>query len=117
MTKTHDFSATEAAILVEVFQRQRDLKKPSPYIGGRDAARAYFAARREYECGPEWNPADWFGPLDNAERIRICRALTRLEERGLLIRWAMGNRTTHVRLTDVGVAAAEPLAVELGAAT
>jgi predicted transcriptional regulator len=73
----------------------------------------------------EWSPGDWFEALDPSKQAIYSRALQRLESRGLVVRQSINansldktriqikrgsnRKTTHVRLTDLGIAIANRL--------
>ena len=64
--------------------------------------------------GPEYSARRWFGPTDARQRKRLSRALGRLEDDGLLIRFRRRGKTiSHIRLTTKGrVLASEYLTPE-----
>jgi hypothetical protein len=64
--------------------------------------------------GPEYRPTWWFGKIENYERVRLRRAITHLENGGLLITWRrFGRRLSHVRLTKKGEKIAKKLLSEV----
>lgn len=90
------FNADERRILAECIQRMRT--NPAE------------------EHGPAYSHREWFGPIPDAERKRMRRAIKRLAGRGLLVAFTSKDDAEHLKLTDDGVAAASlfapPVSVE-----
>jgi hypothetical protein len=68
----------------------------------------------QLEHGPEYAAGNWFGEIHNHERQRLLRAVSDLENGGLLVtyrRW--GRRLSHIRLTAEGEKIAKKLLSEV----
>jgi hypothetical protein len=68
--------------------------------------------KEQKKWGPLYNTTKWFGPVSEARKRQLLRAVDRLHEKGLVIascEW--GIRLSHMKLTRAG----KPVAKELAA--
>ena len=85
-----------------------------------DADYRYQWDRRDWELqvdvGPAYNSREWFNVNDDRSRQRYCRAIKRLVNAGLVDAFDLfdDGRTTHIALTEAGIAAVESLGREPG---
>jgi hypothetical protein len=99
---TRPLTPLERMLVVETGLWQRAAEKaPAPP----ELTFAWLDWKCEQEHGPTWSMVDWLGYRPAAaEARRVLRALVRLEDAGLLIRFCRwGSRTTHVQLTPAGL--------------
>ncbi|MEI7688265.1 MAG: hypothetical protein WCL32_24940 [Planctomycetota bacterium] len=58
--------------------------------------------------GPPYAAGAWFGKIDEAQRVRFLRALRMLASQGIIATYSRcGGRLTNIKLTDLGIQAAE----------
>ncbi|MDX1945242.1 MAG: hypothetical protein SFU86_07535 [Pirellulaceae bacterium] len=103
-------NAIESSLLTTCLTRTDQLRA-NPFTGWQDWLKREHAHQIAY--GPRYAPAEWFGPLVNAERQRFLRAAYALQSRGLVtLTKSDGGKLTNVKLTPTGEDLARRLAAD-----
>jgi hypothetical protein len=95
-------------VLRECLRRQEALARAKRPPAWRRWEREPFDEQREH--GPEYGCGEWFGPVEEYQRLRLLRAVRDLERGGLLMAWCRyGRRLSNIRLTAEGLKVAREL--------